>query len=694
MKKDKILSLVKKYIDSQQDIFVAGQTYVRTSGASWDAEDVSSLVELALDRWYVEGKYGYEFERFLAGLIRQRHVTLCNSGSSANLLAISALMSKQLKGRELKKGDEVITVAAGFPTTVNPIIQNGLIPVFVDTSLPTYNALPHAIEEAISDKTRAIFIAHTLGNPYKAQEVRDLADRNKLWVIADCCFVAGTKIKTNKGDVPIEKVKIGDMVLTRKGYRKVVGNEKTGVKEVITTLGLTGTPDHPVITKSGIKRLDALSASDIIYTCNQKQSSITELGIQEYQALKKGISEFITGDALLREERPFTGKYTSTTVERYPKDSTFITLTEIHSITTIPILRQFQDKITQGFTSWTMEGSGLQKAILNWQEKRLNSGTKTLLTENFMSGLRKSLGKISQPIQQFVKFAEKSIKHIFRQDQRTAQEPVKTKAEVYNLCIEGEHEYFANNILVHNCDALGAEHLDKPLPWYADISTFSFYPAHHISMGEGGAVSTDSPLLNKIIRAYRDWGRDCWCLPGKDNTCGKRFEWQLGDLPYGFDHKYIYSEIGYNLKATDLQAALGVTQIKKLSKFVQTRVENWTFYRESLDDMKEFFVLPEPTVRSTPSWFGFTMTVRDSAPFTRHDLVTYLEESKIGTRMLFAGNLLKQPAYADIKCRVSGSLKKTDIVMNSTFWMGVAPIITPPMREYVVEKMREFIKKK
>jgi len=430
MKKDKILSLVKNYIASQQDIFVAGQTYVRTSGASWDAEDVSSLVELALDRWYVEGKYGYEFERHLAGLIRQRHVTLCNSGSSANLLAISALMSKQLKGRELKKGDEVITLAAGFPTTVNPIIQNGLIPVFVDTSLPTYNALPHAIEEAISDKTRAIFIAHTLGNPYKAQEVRDLADRNKLWVIADCC------------------------------------------------------------------------------------------------------------------------------------------------------------------------------------------------------------------------------------------------------------------------DALGAEHLGKPLPWYADISTFSFYPAHHISMGEGGAVSTDSPLLNKIIRAYRDWGRDCWCLPGKDNTCGKRFEWQLGDLPYGFDHKYIYSEIGYNLKATDLQAALGVTQIKKLSKFVQTRVENWTFYREALDDMKEFFILPEPTVRSTPSWFGFTMTVRDSAPFTRHDLITYLEESKIGTRMLFAGNLLKQPAYADIKCRVSGSLKKTDIVMNSTFWMGVAPIITPPMREYVVEKMREFVKKK
>lgn len=428
MKKDKILALVKKYIDAQEDVFVAGKTYVRTSGASWDSDDVSSLVELALDRWYTDGKYGYEFERYLAGVIRQRHVTLCNSGSSANLLAISALMSKQLKGRELKKGDEVITVAAGFPTTVNPIIQNGLIPVFVDTSLPTYNALPHAIEEAISDKTRAIFIAHTLGNPYKAQEVRDLADRNELWVIADCC------------------------------------------------------------------------------------------------------------------------------------------------------------------------------------------------------------------------------------------------------------------------DALGAEHLGRPLPSFADISTFSFYPAHHISMGEGGGVSTDSPMLNKIIRAFRDWGRDCWCLPGKDNTCGKRFDWQLGDLPCGFDHKYTYSEVGYNLKATDLQAALGVTQVKKLPKFVEVRRENWSFYRQAFEPLGEFFVLPEPTVRSTPSWFGFTMTVKDSAPFSRLDLITFLEENKVGTRMLFAGNLTKQPAYKDVKYRVSGSLKKTDIVMNQTFWLGVAPIITPPMREYVVEKMMEFKK--
>ncbi len=430
MKKNKILDLTKKYIDAQEDVFVPGETYVRSSGASWDSADVVNLVDLALDRWYTDGKYSHEFERLLAATIKQRHVSLVNSGSSANLLAMTSLMSKNLKGRELKPGDEVITVAAGFPTTVNPIIQNGLVPVFVDVHLPQYNALPNAIEEAISDKTRAIFIAHTLGNPFKARDLRDLADRNELWLVADCC------------------------------------------------------------------------------------------------------------------------------------------------------------------------------------------------------------------------------------------------------------------------DALGAENHSQPLPYWADISTFSFYPAHHISTGEGGAVSTDSPLLNKIIRSLRDWGRDCWCDTGKDNTCGKRFGWQLGDLPKGFDHKYTYSHVGYNLKATDLQAVLGVGQIKRLPQFVSARNDNWNFYRQSFDELKEFFVLPEATAYSSPSWFGFMLTVKENAPFTRTELVTYLEENKIGTRMLFAGNLTKQPAYKNVKFRVSGVLKNTDAIMERGFWIGVFPGITNKTREYVVEKIFEFIKEK
>jgi len=429
-KKKKILDLVRGVIEQEdaEKEFHAGVDYIRTSGAAWDSNDVAALVELALERWYTDGKNSHEFERYMATQTKQRLFTLCNSGSSANLLAISALKSKQLR-RPLKNGDEIITAACGFPTTVNPIVQNGFKPVFVDIQLPTYNAIPTVIEEAISSKTRAIFLAHTLGNPYKAREIRDLADRNELIVISD------------------------------------------------------------------------------------------------------------------------------------------------------------------------------------------------------------------------------------------------------------------------NCDAAGAEHYDQPLPFWADISTFSFYPAHQISLAEGGGVSTNNPLLNKIIRSFRDWGRDCFCPTGKDNTCGKRFGWQLGTLPFGFDHKYIYSEIGYNLKATDLQAALGIGQAKRLPEFVKTRQENWSFYRNAFEEYREFFVLPEPTTRSKPSWFGFMLTVKESAPFTRKELITFLEENKIGTRMLFAGNLTRHPAYKDVNYRVSGVLAKSDRVAENGFWIGVAPIITRPMQEYVMEKIREFIKR-
>ena len=387
---------------------------------------MTQVVDTLLERWF-GGKVTYEFERLLANYIKQRHVSMCNSGSSANLLALSALKSRELGERRLKRGDEVITVAAGFPTTVNPIVQNGLVPVFVDINLPQYNALPHAIEEAISEKTKAVFIAHTLGNPFKARDVKDMCERNELWMIADCC------------------------------------------------------------------------------------------------------------------------------------------------------------------------------------------------------------------------------------------------------------------------DALGAENHGEPLPHWADISTFSFYPAHHISTMEGGAVSTNNPRLNKIICSFRDWGKDCWCAPGKDNTCGKRYQWQLGELPDGFDHKYIFSEIGYNLKSSDIHAALGVNQVKRVGQYVEARNDNWNFYRQAFQEWEEFFVLPEPTAFSKPSWFGFMLTVRDKAPFTRNELVRFLEENKIGSRMLFAGNLVRQPAYQDVNYRISGTLHKSDRVMNNGFWIGVYQGITPPMREYVVDKMKEFI---
>ena len=431
MTADKILDSVKKYVDEQdKQLFVAGQTYVRSSGVDWESEDVVSLVEAALSGNYADGKLAYEFERHLAVFVKQRHAVLCNSGSSANLLALSSLTSSKFGSKALKPGDEVITVAAGFPTTVNPILQNGLVPVFVDIALPSYNALPHAIEEAITDKTRAIMIAHTLGNPYKAVDVREIADRNELWLIADCC------------------------------------------------------------------------------------------------------------------------------------------------------------------------------------------------------------------------------------------------------------------------DALGSEYQGEPLPTYADLSTYSFYPAHHISMVEGGAITTNDPMINKVLRSFCSWGKDCWCKPGKDNTCGKRYGFDCGDLPSGFDHKYIFREIGYNLKTTDLQASLGIPQIKKLPRFIDARRRTWEFYRETLNEFENFFVLPEPTVDSNPSWFGFMLSVKEDAPFTRNEIVQFLEENKIGSRMLFGGNLVRQPAYKDKPFKISGTLHKSDFVMNSGFWIGVSPVVTPPMREYVAQKIMEFCEAK
>lgn len=425
--KSEILREVKEALQEPPK-FIPGETYIRSSGVDWDEQDMEAMISTVLSGNLAHGRMSYEFERHLATMLGQRHVSFCNSGSSANLLALSALTSSSLESRALQKGDEVIVVAAGFPTTLNPVIQLGLMPVFVDISLPSYNALPHEIEEAVSEKTKAIMIAHTLGNPYKAEAVRQIADRNNLWVVGDCC------------------------------------------------------------------------------------------------------------------------------------------------------------------------------------------------------------------------------------------------------------------------DALGSTYEGKPLPYYADISTFSFYPAHHITTIEGGAVSTNNPILNKAVRAFRDWGRHCWCLPGKDNTCGKRYNWELGSLPCGFDHKYIYSEIGYNLKSTDICAALGVSQIKKFPKFRERRIGTWAFYRDELSELEKFFVLPEPTLNSVPSWFGFMLSVKEDAPFTRNEIAEYLEENKIGSRMLFGGNLLKHPAYKHTEYKVGNTLHKSDYVMDNGFWIGVSPVITDPMRDYVVEKIHTFCK--
>ena len=426
-----ILELVRDYHAAAFPArdFIPGETPVPCAGRVFGAEEIVSLVDSSLDFWLTTGRFAEEFEKRFAKIFGTRHCLLVNSGSSANLLALTALTSPKLGDDRLRPGDEVITVAAGFPTTVNPIIQNGMVPVFVDVEIPTYNIDITQLEAALSPKTRAIMIAHTLGNPFDLKAVCEFAKVHDLWLVEDCC------------------------------------------------------------------------------------------------------------------------------------------------------------------------------------------------------------------------------------------------------------------------DALGATYDGKNVGTFGDIATCSFYPAHHITMGEGGAVMTDSPKLKSIIESFRDWGRDCWCAPGVDNTCGKRFDWQLGDLPHGYDHKYIYSHIGYNLKATDMQAAVGVAQLDRLADFIAARRANFNQLYQSLKPYEEFFDLPEATANSNPSWFGFPLAVKPDAPFSRRELVQHLDQAKIGTRQIFGGNLIRQPAYVGQEMRVIGNLPGAEFVMRQAFWIGIYPGLSYLAIDYLTNKLKEFITK-
>ena len=427
-----ILELVKEYHGEAfpERPFLGGISTVPVSGKVFDENELELLVDSSLDFWLTTGRYAEVFEKRFAKVMGMRHALLCNSGSSANLLAVSALTSPRLGKKALKEGDEVITVAAGFPTTVNPIVQNRLTPVFVDAELGTYDATAEKVAEAVGPKTRAIVMAHTLGNPFDIAGIMKIAEEHNLFVVED------------------------------------------------------------------------------------------------------------------------------------------------------------------------------------------------------------------------------------------------------------------------TCDAVGAKFDGKPVGSFGDLSTTSFYPAHHITMGEGGCVLVKKGSMKKIVESLRDWGRDCWCPPGQDNTCNRRFDWQLGELPYGYDHKYVYSHIGYNLKMTDMQAAVGVAQLEKLEDFVVRRNANFKRLLKGLKPLEEFLLLPKATKGSEPSWFGFPITVRDGAPFGRFDLVQHIESRRIGTRQLFGGNLLRQPAYKGIPMRVVGNLTNADIITERTFWVGVYPGLTTEMIDYIIATITEFVASK
>jgi len=426
----KILSLVEDFsrISFQEKDFIPGVSEVPVSGKFIGSLEVKNMVEASLDGWLTTGRFNDKFEEKLSIFLGVKCLLTVNSGSSANLIAFSTLTSPKLKDRAIQKGDEVISVAAGFPTTVNPIIQFGAIPVFIDIKIPTYNIDENLIEEAITKKTKAIMLAHTLGNPFNIKKIKEICEKYKLWLIED------------------------------------------------------------------------------------------------------------------------------------------------------------------------------------------------------------------------------------------------------------------------SCDALGSKFDNKNVGTFGDLASLSFYPAHHITMGEGGAVFTNSKKLERIAESFRDWGRDCYCEPGKDNTCNKRFSWQLGDLPFGYDHKYTYSHLGYNMKITDMQAACGLAQLDRLEGFIKKRKENFNFLYKNLKNLEDFLILPEPEKNSEPSWFGFPLTLKKNNRYNRNDLVKHLNDYKIGTRLLFSGNLTKQPYMKNINFKVHGNLENTDIIMENTFWIGLYPGLSKQHLEYSVLKIKNFFK--
>ena len=427
--RNKIMELISQYAEDvhSKKPFIPGKSSIPVSGRVFGGKEIQMLVSSSLDFWLTTGRFNEEFEKRLGKFLGVKFVITTNSGSSANLLALSSLTSEQLGEKSLKPGDEVITVAAGFPTTVNPILQNNLIPIFIDVQIPSYVIDENLIEENITKKTKAIMIAHTLGNAFNIKKITDIARKHNLWLIEDCC------------------------------------------------------------------------------------------------------------------------------------------------------------------------------------------------------------------------------------------------------------------------DALGTTYGEKFVGTFGDLSTLSFYPAHHITMGEGGAVLTNNPQLKRIVESFRDWGRDCYCPTGKSNTCGKRFEWKLGDLPFGYDHKYTYSHVGYNLKITDMQAAIGLAQLDRLPEFIKIRKENFELLYSGLSSFEKFLILPSSSENCKPSWFGFPITVKDNIPFSKESLVNYLTSKLVDTRPIFAGNLIKQPYFKNKTFRTSKTLSNTDKIMNQSFWIGVFPGLSKDMLEYTIKQFETFI---
>lgn len=655
------------------------------AGAITDQKEKDAVKAVMDKGWFGLGEKGEEFEHKLASYIGMKGAVLTNSGSSANLLALTSL--------ELPKGSEVITCGLAFPTTVNPIIQCGLVPVFVDCD-ETLNIDYRQLDKAYSEKTKAVMFAHTLGNPANIEFIVEFCKTNDLYLIEDCCLAGDTRIKTMYGDKKIKDIKVGDCVMTRKGYRKVLKAEKTGEKKVIHRFGITATPDHPFITTQGVVRFDKLSASDIIYIWKERQSYIETIVITDTLIQNYDNVEFTTTDIAELYPFPYIGNSGLTTLVRYLKVRLSITKMKIHSIMKSVISNVFQLKNIQKDILQKNEKQS-PEVILNLQGKKLQNGIEVKKELNGIKNKEKKDGRIKRLLQSSVLYVINHIRHILHIVQNSAERYVnKDTIPVYNLKIEGENEFFANGILVHNCDALGSSFQGKMLGSFGNLSTYSFYPAHHISMGEGGAICYRNKLQEKIIRQYRDWGRDCYCRGDEKRnmgSCQARFSFKVDGHEY--DHKYITSKIGYNLKPTELEAAIGVEQIKKLKKFVIIRKRNYKRMRKNLSCLSHYLSFPKIYKESDPSWFSFPIIIK-TKKFTRREITEYLESKGIQTRLVFAGNITRQPAYKNIIKRVVGSLTNADNVMFNAFMVGVYPGLTLKDVDFISNTIIDYVNSK
>jgi dTDP-4-amino-4,6-dideoxygalactose transaminase len=590
----------------------------------------------------------------------------------------------------------VVTTALGFPTTISPIYQNGKIPIFIDVDMdlqPSISQLKEVLEKYGNEVCGAIF-THMLGFPFDEEMIKDMLLPHQ-WFIVDSCFAKGTKIKTIDGDKNIENIKIGDLVLTRWGYKKVIESKMTGIKEVITKLGITATPDHPFITKNGIKTLDTLSASDTIYVWNQKQSFIEEKSITDIQTPHKGIGESTFG-LMGSFLHLFIGKYGLTILGKSLMGWLSIILMEMLSIMRYPIWNFCLNRNMQSCTGCNQDQNELERClkIWNWLERKLQSGIDRILEESIIEKFHWMCGLINQHIQKYAWFVEMNIKPIFHPVPCIAPTSVNGKAEVYNLEIEDCHEFFANGILVHNCDSLGAWLIDEkreyyPVGHYGDFVTLSFFPAHHITSVEGGAVLTNDFASADILDSLRSWGRSCKCLPGQTDVCGDRFGNHGPKLPPKWDHKYTFDRLGYNLKMTDLQAAIGYSQLKRIGSFVDGRVINYHYLLNGLRHLGEFYFL-QPYSGSWISPFGFPLFLNDGPV---EDLIDYLEKNRIRTRRLFGGNLTRQPMLDKYQYVKLDNLLITNLWMEKGFWIGCHPALDQRHLDYVIGKIEEYVKR-